>query len=66
MAKRPVKKASEKQVEGQKGAPANKVKKQTCPSKNTPTQKKKPHKLTRAEYYDLCQIDWVPFDPYVD
>lgn len=52
-------------------SPANRtpVKKNTvnkANNKNKNAQKKKKHTLTEAEYYDLCQIDWVPFDPYAD
>ena len=33
--------------------------------KKKPQQaKKNDKKLTNAEYYDLCQIDYFPFDPY--
>ena len=28
--------------------------------------KKQSGKLTRAQYDDLRQIEWVPFDPYAD
>ena len=42
---------------------AKKKTKQGCPV-NKASMKKKHHKLTRAEYDDLRQIDWVPFDPY--
>ena len=28
--------------------------------------KKRSNKLTRAQYDDLRQIEWVPFDPYAD
>ena len=27
---------------------------------------KRKNKLTRAQYEDLRQIEWVPFDPYAD
>ena len=66
MAKRPVKKTSENQVEGRNGEMAKRVNNQASPAPKTPMQKKKHHKLTRAEYDDLRQIDWVPFDPYAD
>ena len=37
------------------------------PKKNNRTPKKKnKSQLTRAEYDDLRQIEWVPFDPYAD
>ena len=29
-------------------------------------RKKYSKKLTRAQYDDLRQIEWVPFDPYAD
>ena len=44
-------------------------KKKSLTKKKAPTlalPKKKSKKLTRAEYDDLRQIDWVPFDPYAD
>ena len=66
MAKRPVKKASEKHVEEQNVETPRKANNQARPPKNAPMQKKKHHKLTRAEYDDLRQIEWVPFDPYAD
>ncbi len=45
----------------------NQKKKNAPKKKNTQTQDKKPRKkLTRAEYDDLRQIDWIPFDPYAD
>ena len=44
------------------------------PTQKKPIAKKKTHaqpkkqsgKLTRAQYDDLRQIEWVPFDPYAD
>ena len=36
------------------------------PNKKSNTPKKRPHKLTKAEYDDLRQIDWFPVDPYAD
>jgi hypothetical protein len=43
------------------------TKKKTAPKKQAQPQAKKPtKKMTRAEYDDLRQIEWVPFDPYAD
>ena len=43
------------------------TKKKTDPKKQAQPQAKKPtQKMTRAEYDDLRQIEWVPFDPYAD
>lgn len=37
------------------------------PQKKVAQQSKKQSvKLTRAQYDDLRQIEWVPFDPYAD
>ncbi|MBO7274315.1 MAG: hypothetical protein J6V22_05615 [Clostridia bacterium] len=44
-------------------------KKKTHKKKKSPPQmqsKKQSGKLTRAQYDDLRQIEWVPFDPYAD
>ena len=56
-------KISKKQVEGKSQKTVRKVNNPASPPKNAPAKKKKPHKLTRAEYYDLGQID-LPFDTY--
>lgn len=46
---------------------ANRQRKTTLQNKKTLTQAKKPRKkLTRAQYDDLRQIEWVPFDPFAD
>ena len=39
------------------------TKKQSTPQMQS---KKRSNKLTRAQYDDLRQIEWVPFDPYAD
>lgn len=45
----------------------NQQKKNAAPKKKAhPQTKKQSKKLTRAQYDDLRQIDWVPFDPYAD
>ena len=51
-----------------KNKPAtNKKKSPTKKKAATQVQpKKQSKKLTRAEYDDLRQIEWVPFDPYAD
>ena len=36
------------------------------PSTSQMQSKKRSNKLTRAQYDDLRQIEWVPFDPYAD
>ena len=41
-------------------------KKKTCRKKTVQQPKKRKTKLTRAQYDDLRQIEWVPFDPYAD
>ena len=44
-------------------------KKKSLPKKQSTSQmqsKKRSNKLTRAQYDDLRQIEWVPFDPYAD
>ena len=46
-----------------------KPKKKTQPKKKAQSQtrpKKRHGKLKRAQYDDLRQIEWVPFDPYAD
>ena len=41
--------------------------KKKAPTKKVAQQSKKQSvKLTRAQYDDLRQIEWVPFDPYAD
>ena len=44
--------------------------KKKVPNKKKPTMqaqpKKQSKKLTRAEYDDRRQIEWLPFDPYAD
>ena len=48
---------------------SNKNKKPATQKKKAQSQaqpKKQSGKLTRAQYDDLRQIEWVPFDPYAD
>ena len=51
---------NKKPVTQKKKAPAKKK----AQSQGQP--KKQSGKLTRAQYDDLRQIEWVPFDPYAD
>ncbi len=49
--------------------PQPKHKKQPTAHKNISVKsnnKRKSKKLTAAEFADMNQIDWVPFDPYGD
>ena len=46
--------------------PTQKKKKPTSKKKTQAQQKKRSTKLTRAQYDDLRQIEWIPFDPYAD
>ena len=55
--------------------PNSNNKKSATQKKKSPTKeqstsqmqsKKRSNKLTRAQYDDLRQIEWVPFDPYAD
>ena len=55
--------------------PNSNNKKSAMQKKKSPTKKqstsqmqskKRSNKLTRAQYDDLRQIEWVPFDPYAD
>ena len=39
---------------------------QNSPKQTNNHQKRHKKKLTRAEYDDLRQIEWVPFDPDAD
>ena len=55
--------------------PNSNNKKSATQKKKSPTKKqstsqmqskKRSNKLTQAQYDDLRQIEWVPFDPYAD
>ena len=55
--------------------PNSNNKKSATQKKKSPTKKqstsqmqpkKRSNKLTRVQYDDLRQIEWVPFDPYAD
>ena len=56
-----------KQNTNNKKLATQKKKSQTKKQSSSQMQsKKRSGKLTRAQYDDLRQIEWVPFDPYAD